>query len=221
MDSKYHEAPMLAEMVAAGELPVVDQRLPAEPLVEEVAQVGTYGGLLRRGFLGPSDHNNYTRLVYDALVRNSPDGSEVIPHIAKGWESNDDFTQWTVNLREGMKWSDGEPFTADDIMFWYNDIALNTDLSPTPPGWLMNADGTVATVEKVNDYAVKWTYAQPNTAFLLDLANKDGADKSITNLAFCTGPLSERLPSRLHRRGRPGCRGQGARLRDLDRAFRR
>ncbi len=138
MDSKYHEAPVLAEMVAAGELPVVDERLPAEPLVEEVAQVGTYGGLLRRGFLGPSDHNNYTRLVYDALVRNSPDGSEVIPHIAKGWESNDDFTQWTVNLREGMKWSDGEPFTADDIMFWYNDIALNTDLSPSAPGWMMN-----------------------------------------------------------------------------------
>ncbi|MCB0002365.1 MAG: ABC transporter substrate-binding protein [Anaerolineae bacterium] len=184
MDSKYHEAPMLAELVATGELPTVDERLPAEPLVEEAAQVGTYGGLLRRGFLGPSDHNNYTRLVYDALVRFSPDGGDVIPHIAKGWESNDDFTQWTVNLREGMKWSDGEPFTADDIMFWYNDIALNTDLSPTPPGWLMNADGTVATVEKVNDYAAKWTFAQPNTAFLLDLANKDGADKSITNLAF-------------------------------------
>ena len=184
MDSKYHEAPMLAEMVAAGELPAVDMRLPAEPLVEQVAQVGTYGGLLRRGFIGPSDHNNYTRLVYDALVRFSPDGGDVIPHIAKGWESSDDFTQWTVNLREGMKWSDGEPFTADDIMFWYNDIAMNTDLSPTPPGWLMNPDGTVATVEKVDDYAVKWTYAQPNTAFLLDLANKDGADKSITNLAF-------------------------------------
>lgn len=184
VDSKYQEAPMLAEMVAAGDLPAVDERLPMEPLVEEVAQVGTYGGLLRRGFLGPSDHNNYTRLTYDALVRYAPDGSEVIPHIAKGWESNDDFTEWTVLLREGMKWSDGQPFTADDIMFWYNDIALNTDLSPTPPGWLMNADGTVATVEKVDDYAVKWTYAQPNTAFLLDLANKDGADKAISNLAF-------------------------------------
>lgn len=184
LDSKYHEAPMLADMVAKGELPSVDQRLPVEPLVEEVAEVGTYGGILRRGFLGPSDHNNYTRLVYDALVRFSPDGGDVIPHIAKGWESNDDFTQWTVLLREGMKWSDGEPFTADDIMFWYNDIAMNSDLSPTPPGWLMNADGTVATVEKVDDYAVKWTYAQPNTAFLLDLANKDGADKSITNLSF-------------------------------------
>jgi peptide/nickel transport system substrate-binding protein len=180
----YNEAPMLAEMVAAGELPPVDERLPSEPLVEEVAQVGKYGGTLRRGFLGPSDHNNYTRLTYDALVRYSPDGAEVIPHIAMGWESSDDFSAWKVMLRPGMKWSDGEPFTADDIMFWYNDIALNPDLSPTAPGWMLNPDGTVATVEKLDDYTVQWTFAQPNTAFLLDLANKDGADKAISNLAF-------------------------------------
>ncbi len=148
--SMYNEAPMLAEMVAAGELPPVDERLPSEPLVEEVAQVGKYGGTLRRGFLGPSDHNNYTRLTYDALVRYSPDGAEVIPHIAMGWESSDDFSAWKVMLRPGMKWSDGEPFTADDIMFWYNDIALNPDLSPTAPGWMLNPDGTVATVEKLD-----------------------------------------------------------------------
>ncbi|MCO6452305.1 MAG: ABC transporter substrate-binding protein [Caldilineales bacterium] len=185
MESKYHEAPMLAEMVAAGELPPVDERLPEEPLVEEVVEsIGQYGGTLRRAFLGPSDHNNYTRVVYDALVRHAPDGSEVIPHIAKGWESNDDFTEWTVLLRDGMKWSDGEPFTADDIMFWYENILLNEDLTPSIPAWMVNGDGSTVKVEKVNDYAVKWTFEQPNTAFLLDLANKDGADALIDNLAF-------------------------------------
>jgi peptide/nickel transport system substrate-binding protein len=183
--SKYHEAPILAAMVQAGELPPVDERLPKEPLVEEVVdQIGTYGGTLRRGFLGPSDHNNYTRVVYDALVRNSPDGTEVIPHIAKGWESNDDFTQWKVFLREGMKWSDGAPFTADDIMFWYEKIALNKDLSPGVPVWMQNSDGSAAKVEKLDDTTVQWTFAQPNTAFLANLANMDGADKFITNLAF-------------------------------------
>ena len=99
--TEYKEAPALAALVASGDLPPVQDRL---------------------GFLGPSDHNNYTRVAYDALVRFSPTGGEVIPHIAKGWESNADFTQWTVSLRKGMKWSDGEPFTADDIMFWYNSI---------------------------------------------------------------------------------------------------
>ncbi len=183
--SKYKEAPMLAEMVAAGELPPVDERLPEEPLVEDVVEeIGQYGGTLRRGFLGPSDHNNYTRVVYDALVRFSPTGGEVIPHIAKGWESNDDFTVWKVFLRKGMKWSDGEPFTADDIMFWYENILLNEELTPSVPLWMVNQDGSVATVEKLDDYTVQWTFKQPNTAFLLDLANKDGADKSIHNLAF-------------------------------------
>jgi len=183
--TQYQEAPMLAAKVAAGELPPVDERLPKEPLVQEVVEgIGTYGGTLRRGFLGPSDHNNYTRVVYDALVRHAPDGSEVIPHIAKGWESNDDFTEWTVFLREGMKWSDGEPFTADDILFWYESILLNEDLSPSPPLWMQNGDGSVASVEKLGETTVRWTFAEPNTAFLLNLANMDGADRSITNLAF-------------------------------------
>ncbi len=181
----YNEAPMLAEMVAAGDLPPVDQRLPDDPLVEPVVEeIGQYGGTLRRAFLGPSDHNNYVRVVYDALVRFSPDGSEVIPHIASGWSSNEDFTQWTLRLRSGAKWSDGAPMTADDIMFWYNDILLNKDLSPSVATWMTNQDGSVATVEKLGDYSVQWTFKQPNTAFLLELANKDGADLAISNLAF-------------------------------------
>jgi peptide/nickel transport system substrate-binding protein len=181
----YNEAPMLAEMVAAGELPPVEERLPDEPLVESVVDdIGQYGGVIRRGFVGPSDHNNYTRVVYDALVRFSPTGAEVIPHIAAGWASNENFTEWTVRLRPGAKWSDGQPFTADDIMFWYNDILLNKELVPSIPVWMQNEDGSVATVEKLGDYAVKWTFEEPNTAFLLNLANEDGADKSILNLAF-------------------------------------
>jgi peptide/nickel transport system substrate-binding protein len=181
----YKEAPILADMVAAGSLPPVDERLPDNPLIEPVVdEIGQYGGTLNRGFTGPSDHNNYTRVVYDALVRYSPTGAEVIPHIASGWESNADFTEWTVRLRSGAKWSDGAPFTADDIMFWYNDILLNEELTPSVPVWMKNPDGSTVTVEKISNYAVKWTFAGPNTAFLLDLANKDGADKSIGNLAF-------------------------------------
>jgi peptide/nickel transport system substrate-binding protein len=183
--AQYHEAPMLAAMVEAGDLPPVAERLPAEPLVVEVAEeIGSYGGTLRRGFLGPSDHNNYTRVVYDALVRYSPDGTEVIPHIAKGWEASEDFSEWTVFLREGMKWSDGAPFTADDIMFWYESILLNEDLTPSVPVWMQNPDGSTAAVEKMNDTTVKWVFAGPNTTFLLDLANMDGADKLIANMAF-------------------------------------
>ena len=139
------EAPQLAALVEAGKLPPVDERLPEFPLmIPVVEEIGRYGGVLRRAFLGPSDHNNYTRAVYDALVRYAPDGSRVIPHIASGWESNATFTQWIVRLRPGAKWSDGEPFTADDIMFWYHDILLNRELMPGGAGWMKNEDGSTA-----------------------------------------------------------------------------
>ena len=184
----YQGAPMLDAAVSSGALPAVDDRLPSEPLVQDVTDaIGTYGGTLRRGFLGPSDHNNYTRVVYDALVRHAPDGGKVVPHVAKGWTSNEDFSQWTINLRAGMKWSDGAPLTADDIMFWYESILGNAELIPSTPLWMQNSDGSVAKVEKMSDTAVRWSFDQPNTAFLLALAGQDGADKSIQNLVFAPG----------------------------------
>jgi len=179
------EAPQFSALVKAGKLPPVNERLPEIPLMLPVVdEIGQYGGILRRAFLGPGDHNNYTRAVYDALVRFAPDGSQVVPHIASGWESNENFTEWIVRLRPGAKWSDGQPFTADDIMFWYNDILLNKDLMPGGANWMKNDDGSMAKVEKLSNYMVKWSYKQPNTAFLLNLANMDGADKSISNLVF-------------------------------------
>jgi len=120
------ESPDLAAMVKAGTLPPLNERLPEIPLMLPVVdEIGQYGGTLRRAFLGPGDHNNYTRAVYDALVRYAPDGSQIVPHIAAGWESNENFTEWIIRLRPGAKWSDGTPFTADDIMFWYDNILMN------------------------------------------------------------------------------------------------
>ena len=70
------EAPQLASQVKAGSLPPLNERLPEVPLILPVVdEIGKYGGTLRRAFLGPGDHNNYTRAVYDALVRYAPDGS--------------------------------------------------------------------------------------------------------------------------------------------------
>ncbi len=101
---------MLADQVKAGTLPAVEERLPKEPLVVEGAEgVGQYGGTWRRGFTGPSDYNGYVRVVYDSLVRFSPDGTKVEPKVALGWENSADFKEWTVLLREGAKWSDGSP----------------------------------------------------------------------------------------------------------------
>lgn len=176
--SKYNEAPILKELVDAGELPPVEERLPENPLVIQVTEsIGQYGGTWHRGFLGPSDYNNYVRVVYDGLVRFSPDGSEVQPRLIESWESSEDFTTWTIHMRKGAKWSDGQPFTADDILFWYEDILLNPDLTPSIPKWMQNADGSPVVVSKVDDYTVTWNYASANTTLMMELANQDGGDK--------------------------------------------
>jgi peptide/nickel transport system substrate-binding protein len=176
---KYKESPALAEQVKAGKLPPVDQRLPESPLVVPVVErTGQYGGVWRRAFLGPADFNNYVRVVYDALVRFSPDGAKIEPKIAAGWESSPDFRTWTIKLRKGARWSDGAPFTADDILFWHKDVLLNKDLTPVLPGWARNGDGTPVTVEKVDAQTIKFVYKQPATLFLTALANQDGGDRT-------------------------------------------
>ena len=152
----YQQSPLLAEQVKSGKLPSVEARLPEHPLVVPVTEkVGEYGGVWRRAFLGPADANNYVRIVYDALFRFSPDGAKIEPKIAAGAESSADFKVWTITLRKGSRWSDGEPFTADDILFWYKDVLLVKELTPSFPGWIRNADATLAKVEKIDDVTVR------------------------------------------------------------------
>ncbi|MCY3637897.1 MAG: ABC transporter substrate-binding protein, partial [Chloroflexi bacterium] len=119
--SPYGESPDLAAKVAAGELPPVWERLPSEPMVIPTLEdgIGKYGGTLRRFYLGPADGCNFFRLSRASLARFSQDGLSFVPAIARGWEVNDEGTEWTFYLREGMKWSDGDDFTADDFVYQY------------------------------------------------------------------------------------------------------
>jgi len=177
--SKYHEAPALDALVKAGKLPPVEQRLPEQPLVVPVVEsIGKYGGVWHRAFLGPADANNAVRVVYDSLFRFSPNGTEIEPKIALGARSSADFKVWTILLRKGARWSDGAPFTADDILYWYKDVLLNKDLTPALPTWMQNSDGSVAKVEKIDDYTVRFTYDRPETLFLSEVANQDGPDQA-------------------------------------------
>ena len=175
--SRFKESPALAEQVRAGRLPAVELRVPENPLVVPVVErAGEYGGIWRRAFLGPADANNYVRVVYDSLFRFSPDGAKIEPKIAAGAESSADFKIWTIRLRKGSRWSDGAPFTADDILFWYTDVLLNKDLTRALPGWIRNRDGSPARVEKVDETTIRFSYTEPATLFLTAVANQDGAD---------------------------------------------
>jgi len=174
---KYKEAPVLAALVKAGKLPAVEKRLPENPLVVPADEIGQYGGAWRRGFLGPSDFNGVNRVIYDVLARFGPDGATIEMKLAESVTPSADFKTWTVKLRKGMKWSDGSPFTTDDIMYWYKDVLQNKDLVPKIPSWMQNKDGSTVLVEKVDSLAVKWTFKETNTNFLLELTTKDYGDR--------------------------------------------
>lgn len=170
---EFHEAPMLKIKVAAGELPPVEKRLPEEPaVVEPEEEIGQYGGTWHRVYTGPADSANWLRVTYDPLLRWSPE-FKVVPNVAKSWEVSEDGKAFTFHLRKGMKWSDGYPFTADDILFWYEDVLLNEELTPVFPKWL-TVLGEPPKAEKVDDYTVRFQFVQPHGLFLMRLATADG-----------------------------------------------
>jgi peptide/nickel transport system substrate-binding protein len=155
----FSENPAIAELNARitgnPELPPVADRLPAEPLVyQPYEQIGVYGGVLdglaNATESGTSDILSLRHVNFAAY---STDVQSIVPNIAKGWEWNEDFTQLTFFLREGHKWSDGAPFTAYDVEFWYNDIQLNPEIFPSVQA-LWTVSGEPYTVTAIDDTTV-------------------------------------------------------------------
>lgn len=168
--STFAEAPSLAELAGQGSLPPVTERIPTNPLVvTPTEQVGVYGGTWRTAIVGGLDLAWLDRTVaYDYLVRWDPAWEAVIPNIAVSWEASADSRTYTFTLREGHRWSDGEPFTADDILFYVNDVYRNGDLT----GGL---GANPFTAEKLDDVRFAITFEQPNGLFIQNLATTAGS----------------------------------------------
>lgn len=171
----FQESPMLAEKTAGGKLPPVAERLPENPLVMVPPhQIGPYGGIWRRSGTGPQDIGVVrARLAYDGLVRWDPMGNEVIPNLASRWEIQDGGRSYVFWLRKGVRWSDGHPFTADDIMFWYAQVLRNTDLTPVVPRDFRRG-GEVMQVEKLDEYTVAFRFVEANGLLLQAMASGRG-----------------------------------------------
>ena len=121
--------------------------------------------------VGGLDHIWMIRLMaYENLMRFTPDWSGIMPNVAKSFSANAEATEFTFELREGLRWSDGAPYTADDITFWYEDVLLNEDLTPTIATWLVSG-GEPLSVEKIDDYTVKFSFSTPNGLFMQNLAS--------------------------------------------------
>ncbi|HEY6737767.1 MAG TPA: ABC transporter substrate-binding protein [Actinopolymorphaceae bacterium] len=178
---KGKEAPELAARVKKGSLPPVGERLPEKPMVvEPLEEPGRYGGQLELlGFNETVDVN--TTIGYENLVRWKPGidtdltTDQVIPNVAESFDVAEDGAAVTFRLRPGMKWSDGKPFTADDILFWYEAVATNRELTPVPIDWL-TPGGKPFEVEKTDAHTVVFRFGEPNGLFLVNLATQRGTD---------------------------------------------
>ena len=164
--SMYNEAPALAEMVAAGELPPVDERLPAEPLViEPVEEIGQYGGTWRA--VDNNDSNGWTQMTInvEGFLKWNRDVNGFRPNIVTSWEWNDEATELTVTFRQGIKWSDGDPMTVDDYLFWWNDMVLDENVPVNAP-FGTTVRGELMSVDKIDDYTLHFSFPHANPLFM-------------------------------------------------------
>ncbi len=164
-----------AKILGNKALPPLADRLPDEPLVvAPYDSIGKYGGvfdmLSNATEAGTSDLLS-TRHVN--LVRYSDDLATIVPNIAKGWKWNSDFTQLTFFLRKGHKWSDGAPFTAEDVKFWYDNLNFDTNIIEKPKAHLL-VGGKRMQIVAVNPQEVRFDLPAPYPGLLAHFATHYG-----------------------------------------------
>jgi len=171
MPSSFSESPMCAAKAEAGEIPALADRLPENPLVIQPAEsIGEYGGTWYRAFTGPADGQNMERPMKDHILFFGTNMTDVQPNIAESWTSNADATEFTLTLRKGLKWSDGDDYNTDDIMFWYDHMVQNEDLVPTPPSW-MKSGGEMLEFTQVSKETLQINSAEPYGLLITLLAS--------------------------------------------------
>ena len=164
--------PSLDDDVASGRLPPVGERVPHEPLVfapRDGRSLGVHGGDWRMLVSRAKDVRllvvyGYARLaVYD-------DAFELRPDILRRIEVEDGRI-FTLTLRKGHRWSDGQPFTTEDFRYYWEDVANNEMLAPTGPPAVLRVNGELPRVEFLDETTLRYGWSRPNPFFLPALAS--------------------------------------------------
>ena len=163
---KFSENPNIASINATIQgnegLPGVADRLPDEPLVVvPYDSIGEYGGTIN--FLSNATEAGTSDMLstrHVNLLRFADDLSTIVPNVAKDFEWNSDFTTLTFMLRKGHKWSNGEPFVARDVEFWYEDLMMNPKIREKPYPYLL-VGGEPMTVDVIDDQTVRFNLPSP------------------------------------------------------------
>ncbi len=179
--SSFIDPPFFADRVKAGQLPPIEQRLPKEPFVvgpgvliqEEYMtwQNGQHGGDLNATALGPTGLVN---IGFGATILRSPSQTTAAsrPNVVSEFSHSDDYTTFRFKIREGLKWSDGEPVTTEDVRFAFEDMYGNPDVDQPYPTELYtqgNPQLDPAKLNVVDDRTFELTFSQPYGSFIAPL----------------------------------------------------
>ena len=163
------ETATLMEAVASGELPPVTERTPVNPRVVDPDEIGTHGGELRLLMARARDTRMMTVYGYARLVAYDSE-LELVPDILESFEVEDDRV-FTLKIREGHKWSDGHPFSAEDFRYYWENVGLNEELAPFGPPPVFRIDGELPRFEVIDERTVRYSWSNPNPFFLARLAS--------------------------------------------------
>jgi peptide/nickel transport system substrate-binding protein len=185
-NGRFAESPLLHSRVAAGSLPPVEQRLPKEPVVVKSGsllderilkpRVGVYGGSMKMAHVGTGGDGVIGVGMTEPLLW-APGGFDfaagITGNVVAGWEANADNTVFTFHMRDGLKWSDGEPVTTSDVQFAFEDVLLNPALTPALPPYLRagyRPDAAPAALKVIDEYTFSLTFDRPYGSFPGQLA---------------------------------------------------
>ncbi|HTQ34964.1 MAG TPA: ABC transporter substrate-binding protein [Stellaceae bacterium] len=165
------ETPFFAKEVKSGKLPPVAQRVPSAPALAELETLGKPGGELRMLMASAKDTRLMVVYGYARLVAYTP-ALAIVPDMLLSFDVQEGRI-FTLHLRPGHKWSDGQPFTAEDFRYWFEDMAENPQLmmGGLPPAMMAGGEGPK--FEVLDDTTVRYTWAKPNPLFLPALAQAD------------------------------------------------
>lgn len=175
------ESPMLAERVAAGALPSIDERLPQEVFVvgpgvllqEEYQewQDGKHGGTINVASIFPT---GFTFLGGGGTILRSPGQTtgKSVPNVVSAFSHSDDYTNFKFTIRKGLKWSDGVPVTTEDVRFHFEDIYGDPEVQRPWPAQLYaqgRSEFGPATLKVIDDFSFELTFSKPYGFFIADL----------------------------------------------------
>ncbi len=161
--TSFGESPMLTEMVELGDILPVAERVGTDfQVVRPRDEIGVYGG--RMNGIGFNEGGNFSSEFMESSIQDlaiwDPEVRSIMPNIVKGWELSEDGLTFTLFLREGMRWSDGDLFDAADFEFWYDHTLQNENLGP-PIHSRFAPGGELMGFEKVDQYTVRYAFALP------------------------------------------------------------